>query len=354
MDFDGFPFAVAWELTLACNLRCRHCGSAAGHARAGELSASEALALCEQLPALLVQEVDFTGGEPLMREDWPAIAARLVSLGIRTQVITNGLCLTPQVAETMKDVGIGAVGVSLDGLEATHDDIRACPGLFRRAVGGIRHVLDVGIPVTVITTANARNLTELPALLDRVRETGVRRWQLQPIFPLGRSRAYRDLLLDDESYLALGRFVRQWRPVAEQIGVRLELADSYGYFTELDPRDSPWRSCPAGLVTVGITSTGGVKGCLSLPDEFVEGSIRDRDLWDIWFDAAAFAYTRGFTTSRLGPHCEGCDQGEICRGGCSAMSYGGSARFHDNPYCFYGIARHHPRADLEEPVSRRA
>lgn len=345
MGFDGFPFAVAWELTLACNLRCRHCGSAAGSARAGELSPSEALAVCDQLPALLVQEVDFTGGEPLMRDDWPAIAARLVRLGIRSQVITNGLRLTAEVAGVMKGVGIGAVGVSIDGLQATHDDIRACPGLFRQALDGIRYVLAEGIPVTVITTVNARNVTELPALLEQLREAGVRRWQLQPIFPLGRSRAFADLLLDDESYLELGRFVRQWRRVAERLGVRVELADSYGYFTDLDPRDAPWRSCPAGLVTVGITSTGKVKGCLSLPDEFVEGDLRERDLWDIWFDSEAFAYTRGFSTPALGPHCEGCDQAEICRGGCSAMSYGSSRRFHDNPYCFYGIARRHPPAD---------
>jgi hypothetical protein len=91
-DFEGFPFVIGWELTLACNLRCRHCGSSAGLPRTNELTLEEALALCNDLPALLVQEVDFTGGEPLMRSDWPVIAGRLSQLGIKTKVITCNDC----------------------------------------------------------------------------------------------------------------------------------------------------------------------------------------------------------------------------------------------------------------------
>ena len=91
MDLEVFPFVVGWEFTLACNLRCRHCGSSAGIARPNELTTNEALQLCDQFPALLVQEVDFTGGEPLLRKDWPVIVARLKQLGIQTNILTNGL-----------------------------------------------------------------------------------------------------------------------------------------------------------------------------------------------------------------------------------------------------------------------
>jgi hypothetical protein len=40
-----------------------------------------------------------------------------------------------------------------------------------------------------------------------------------------------------------------------------------------------WLS--SGLVSAGITSDGKLKGCLSLPDEFIEGDLRTRSLWDI-------------------------------------------------------------------------
>ncbi len=104
MAFEGFPFVVGWELTLACNLRCRHCASTAGLARENELSLDECLALCDQFPALLVQEVDFTGGEPLLHPGWERIAARLRELGITTRMITNGIGLTPDTVRRMKQV----------------------------------------------------------------------------------------------------------------------------------------------------------------------------------------------------------------------------------------------------------
>src|SRR5689334_17492757 len=57
MGFEGFPLIVGWELTLACNLRCRHCASSAGLPRDNELTIEESLAICDQFPPLLVQEV---------------------------------------------------------------------------------------------------------------------------------------------------------------------------------------------------------------------------------------------------------------------------------------------------------
>jgi radical SAM protein with 4Fe4S-binding SPASM domain len=92
-------------------------------------------------------------------------------------------------------------------------------------------------------------------------------------------------------------------------------------------------------LTCGITSDGKIKGCLSMPGELTEGDLRERDLWDIWFHPDAFAYNRHFVESELGPHCQGCARGEECMGGCSSMSYGSTGRFHDDPFCFYGIQR---------------
>ncbi|MGA9657100.1 MAG: radical SAM protein, partial [Polyangia bacterium] len=58
------PRACAWELTLGCNLRCRHCGSAAGPRRADELTLEECLRVADELGALGCQRATLTGGEP--------------------------------------------------------------------------------------------------------------------------------------------------------------------------------------------------------------------------------------------------------------------------------------------------
>jgi radical SAM protein with 4Fe4S-binding SPASM domain len=337
MPFEGFPLIIGWELTLACNIRCRHCGSSAGAPRERELSTGEALAFCDQFPELLVEEVNFTGGEPLLRPDWEPIAARLKELGIRTKILTNGLALGADAVSRMKDVGIAAVGVSLDGLARTHDDIRGRPGLFNAAWEGIGRLRAAGIPPNAVTTVNSRNVSELPGLYEWLRDAGVPRWQLQPVFNFGRLPAASDLSLTEEAYAQFGAFVEEWRPRGAAEGMVIAPADSYGYYTACDTREPEWAGCGAGLFACGITSDGRVKGCLSLPDNLAEGDLRRNDLWDIWFADDAFAYTRDYRADDLGPNCRGCDKAERCRGGCSAMSYGYTGRFHNDPFCFLGI-----------------
>ena len=335
MGFEGFPFIVGWELTLACNLRCRHCGSSAAQPRRDELTLEESLAICDQFPELLVQEVYFTGGEPLLRPDWQTIAIHLGKIGIGCKILTNGLTLDSDTVSRIKDAGISGVGISIDGLEATHDHIRGRVGLFRRLLEGIDLVQRADLPVTVITTVNALNLPELPGLFALLQSVGVKRWQIQPIFPLGRGDTASELHLTEDAYMQFGTFVQEWGSKTGDL--ELLPGDSFGYFTDFDTREPPWRGCPAGLLSVGITSNGMIKGCLSLPDECVEGDLRQHDLWDIWFHQDSFAYTRSFTPGDLGANCHSCDRAEECRGGCSAMSYGSTRQFHNDPYCFYRI-----------------
>jgi len=182
MSFDGFPFVVGWELTLVCNLRCRHCGSSADLPREDELTLEESLAICDQFPELFVQEVNFTGGEPLLRPDWQRIADHLRKLDLKTKILTNGVT---------------------DGLEATHDYIRGHKGLFRRVLTGIKLVLNADIPLTLITTVNALNIRELSSLFALLRSLGVSSWQIQPIFPLGRANDAAELELTQQSYMDL-------------------------------------------------------------------------------------------------------------------------------------------------------
>jgi len=339
MSFEGFPSIIGWELTLACNLRCRHCGSTAGLARANELTLEESLAICDQFPSLLVEEVDFTGGEPLLRTDWWRIAAHLRELDITTKILTNGLTLGYDIIARMKDVGIACVGISLDGLEATHDYIRGHKGLFKRVLAGIESILSAGIPLTVLTTVNGLNFKELPSLFELLCSMKVERWQIQPIFPTGRVNEDGELTLTQQAYMQLGAFVQHWGPEAEKVGLEILPGDSFGYYTEFDTRKPHWRGCGAGRVGCGITSDGKIKGCLSLPDEVIEGDLRGNDLWEIWFHPDSFAYTRQFSIEKLGPACHSCEKVEQCHGGCSTMSYGSTGSFHNDPYCFYSIKK---------------
>jgi radical SAM protein with 4Fe4S-binding SPASM domain len=146
-------------------------------------------------------------------------------------------------------------------------------------------------------------------------------------------------------YLALKEPVQAWAYREEVLGIYVTPADSLGYFSEVEaPGGVTWHGCPAGRISCGITSDGKVKGCLSLPDHLIEGDLREKDLWSIWFAPGAFVYTRDFTPKCLGANCRGCELGEMCRGGCSAMSFGSTGAFHNDPYCFHSLARRNPAA----------
>lgn len=338
MAFEGFPFVLGWELTLACNLRCEHCGSAAGIAKNSELSTEEALELCNQFPELLVKEVDFTGGEPLVRKDWAKIANRLNRLKIPVNMITNGLALDRSTISLAKNVGVAHIGISLDGLEETHDKIRGHEGLFQKVLMAINNLNSAEMPITVMTTVNEANAKELPELQEMLISLGVTKWRLQPLFQLGRVHDFPELTLKEQTYLDLGVFIKE-NTSNKNSPIEILPADSCGYFSELDDREPSWQGCNAGLVTCGITCDGKIKGCLSLPDSFVEGDLRKNDLWSIWFNSNAFKYTRGFTEKDLGQNCVSCEKTMQCKGGCSAMSLGSSNKLHDDPYCYLRLLK---------------
>jgi radical SAM protein with 4Fe4S-binding SPASM domain len=339
MAFEGFPLIVGWELTLACNLRCRHCASSAGAPRDNELTIAECLAICDQFPELLVQEVDFTGGEALLKSGWEKIAKRLRDLRIQTRMITNGANLSPDTVALMKDSGLNTVAVSLDGLEATHDYVRGIDGMFGRVVSGLERLAAAGLRPAVITAVNGLSVSELDRMFDLLRSIGVRVWQVQHILPNGRGLDSEELHLTEEQYFELGRFALETAQQTSGTDFDMRTADSCGYyFTDL-LYETEWQGCNAGIAGVGIMSDGRIKGCLSMPDDLVEGDLRQSNLWDIWFRPGAFSYTRDWNIGLLGPNCAGCEHGEQCHGGCTSMSYAITGITRNDPYCFHGIRR---------------
>jgi radical SAM protein with 4Fe4S-binding SPASM domain len=290
----------------------------------------------------IISDLMNTGGEPLLFKGWDRIASRLNELGISTKILTHGGDLEANTVSALKESGISGIGVSINGTEDIHDGIRNRKGLFQRAIYNISKLVEAGIPVTVVTAANARNVGALPSLMEQLSEIGIARWQIQPVFPTGRVKACSDLIMSEKKYLELGEFITCNYPKAgKKIGFDILIGDSYGYFTDLDPREKGWHGCPAGLFSCGITSDGKVKGCLSMPDELVEGDLKKDSLWDIWFKSNAFSYTRSYSEANLGPNCQGCYNSAQCRGGCSTMSYCATGKFHNDPYCFYGLKHMH-------------
>ena len=328
MTVKYVPACAVWELTLACNLGCLHCGSTAGGRREAELSPEEALALCDDLRRAGCRGVALMGGEPLLRPDFFHIARRVRELGMELSVITNGTVQSEEIFAGLKALRPRAVAVSLDAADpALHDRIRGMRGAFAKSSAFIERCLAEGLPVSVITTVHKLNIKELPALRGLLKGRGIA-WQVQTAGGEG------------------GRFIEACRREFKPEELPVIGAHDLGYHSGLLKNVSlyeKWEGCQAGISVAGIRSDGGVMGCLAMNDEsFVEGNVRASGFYEIWNRPGAFAYTRDFKKEDAGPNCAGCPSLETCRGGCSEMSLMKTGRLHNDPYCFRSIEEYMP------------
>jgi radical SAM protein with 4Fe4S-binding SPASM domain len=352
-----YPRFCVWELTLACNLRCLHCGSFAGDRRADELTRDEALRVADELAAMGCEKLTLGGGEPTMHPHWHELGKRLTDQGVRVNMISNGWHWTDQHVEHVKEAGLQNVGFSLDGLEPAHDQVRR-EGSFRRVLDALQRCARAGVETSVVTHINQLNARSLREVRQLLRDAGVGSWQLQPGNPSGVMGEHRELVIAPEDLLWLVPEIAAMRTDGSG-PPSIHPADNVGYYGvhEKALRDRGakvdfWIGCRAGCQVIGIESNGNVKGCLSLPsarhgkDAFLEGNLREHSLHEIWTRPGAFAYNREFKVEQLAGFCAVCRYRDICRGGCSWTAYSHTQSRFDNPYCFYRQAVLHKRLEL--------
>ncbi len=342
-----------WELTLACNLRCQHCGASAGLARGDELTPIEALRLADDLAGLPCEEVTLMGGELFLRPDWLAIAERLRTGGVGLVLFTNGWLLDRERVAQIRALEPRTVGLSLDGAgPAIHDGQRGKEGSYERVWLALDRLQNAGLPASIITTLTRQNLYELPALARLLLGRGVQ-WQVQTATCNGARMDFADQLTTLEFYwagawLSLVRRKYDW-PLLPVAGAH-DLGHHSTRLGSVLPPGCTWNGCTAGVDTLGIQSNGGVKGCLSLPDEFLEGTIRERPIAELWRDPDAFALNRGFEADRLDGFCGNCPHGLTCRGGCADLAQSAGGGPHNNPYCFFRLEQLLPQANERQPA----
>jgi radical SAM protein with 4Fe4S-binding SPASM domain len=354
------PRSCVWELTLACNLRCKHCGSRAGDRREGELEDHELFRIADELADLGCRRVTLSGGEPTLHPLWDEVGRRLGRRGLKVNLISNGWHWDEHHIRRAKDAGLVGAAFSLDGFRVEHDALRR-EGSFERVVAAIDRTAAAGFPVAVNTTITKLNQNMFHELRGFLIAHGVFAWQLQFATPTGNMGDHRDIVVGAEDFLWLvPRIAEICRSNTPKFFARG--SDDVGYYgrPEQDLRDYDealpfWVGCRAGCQVIGIESNGDVKGCLSLPSSvngekrFVEGNLRTATLEAIWKRPGAFSYNREHEEQDLRGFCSVCRYRDFCRGGCTWTKYTESA---GNPYCFYYQAVRAGRLDLleEEPT----
>ncbi|UCG11303.1 MAG: 12,18-didecarboxysiroheme deacetylase [Deltaproteobacteria bacterium] len=323
---------VVWNATRRCNLKCVHCyAHATDEASQQELSTDEGKLLLDDFAQFGVPVVLFSGGEPLVRKDLVELADYAVKLGMRAVISTNGTLITRSVAQTLKDVGLSYVGISLDGMKEVNDRFRGVRGAFDKAMAGIENCQQAGIKVGLRFTINRMNADEIPAIFDLLEDRDIPRVCFYHLVYAGRGS---DLVKEDLSHEETRRVVdliidrtqslhERGKP-KEVLTVDNHADGPYVYLRLLE-EGSPRAQEVLELLKMneGNNSGRGI-GCVSWdgevhPDQFWRhysfGNVRERPFSEIWTDSsdplmARLKDKKQYVTGR----CATCQWLNVCAG----------------------------------------
>lgn len=337
------PVHAVWELTLACDLKCQHCGSRAGKRRAEELTTDECLDLVRQLAKMGTREVTLIGGEAYLRRDWLRIIREIRDQGMDCTVQSGGLHLTEERIKAAVDSGLQALGVSIDGLRELHDKLRGVKGSFDAAFKAVRTVKKYGITASVNTQITSLVIPQLRELMNLFIDAGAKNWQVQLTVAMGRAADHPELLLQPYDLLELMPLLAELYGEGADRGLLLQPGNNIGYF---GPYESLWRgsgddrvhwtSCNAGENTLGIEADGTIKGCPSLPTSpYSGGNIRDLSLANIWWKTDELSINRSRTNDGLWGFCGSCYYANVCKAGCTWTTHVLFGRAGNNPFCHH-------------------
>lgn len=183
---------VIWNLIRRCNLTCKHCYSiSADKDFPGELSTDEIFTVMDDLKGFRVPVLILSGGEPLLRPDIFDIAKHAKAKGFYVGLSSNGTLIDDSNIDQIAECDFNYVGVSLDGIGATHDKFRRMDGAFEASLAGIRRCRDLGLKIGVRFTMTQDNAHDLPGLLKLVEDEGIDRFYFSHLNYAGRGNKNR-------------------------------------------------------------------------------------------------------------------------------------------------------------------
>jgi Y-X(10)_GDL-associated radical SAM protein len=339
------PVHVVWELTLACNLRCSHCGSRAGKRRPGELSTAECLEVVESLARLGTREITLIGGEAYLRKDWTEIVRAIRSHGIYCAIQTGGWAFTDRRLEQGMEAGLQGVGVSVDGMRELHDRVRGVAGAFDNALSVLRRARDAGLNRSANTQIGAETIPQLRDVMNAVIDAGAQQWQLQLTVAMGNAVDNDGLLLQPYRLAELFPLLAQLADEGAERDFAVLVGNNIGYFGPyehrlrgvLDP-SWHWTGCSAGQTVIGLEADGTVKGCPSLATVgYAGGNVRDLSVEEIWSTSPEIHFGRLRGAEDMWGFCRTCYYADVCRAGCTWTSDSLLGRPGNNPYCHHRV-----------------
>ncbi len=347
---SGAGPVVVWSVTRSCNLKCMHCYANSENKKyEGELDTQEALRLIDEMAEMKVPVILFSGGEPLARPDIFQLAEYAIGKGIRITFSTNGTLIDETAARRIKELGVGYVGISLDGIGEVHDYFRNRTGAFELAMRGVRNCISQGQKVGLRFTMNRHNIAQLPLIFELMEKEGIQRACFYHMVYTGRG-SLSDDISHEETRAALDfifekarDFIRRGLP-KELLTVDNHADAVYLYMKALELNEERAADIlrklrmnggnRTGIAICNIDHLGNVH-----PDQFTPdvtfGNVKQEPFRDIWFGSHPVLTGLRDRKPLLSGRCGSCRYLDICNGNFRSRSLAVHGDlWADDPACF--------------------
>ncbi|MBN1900219.1 radical SAM protein [Candidatus Sumerlaeota bacterium] len=310
---NALPVLSEIAVTYRCNLDCGFCYA---HGCSAEYREKDTDALNRIIDVIYrearVPSVSFTGGEPTLRKDLESLVERASSIGMWTNLITNGTLLTQERAHNLKKAGLRSAQVSLEGSRAdVHDKITGRPGSFQKTLEGIDHLKNAGIRTHTNTTLNAWNVEDaMNDFVPFLHSLGMPRFSMNLMIPCG--KAIRNLSDYRLRYSDIAPVIAAVKNASRRFGVKFlwYSPTPYCLFNPI-AEGLGNKSCAACDGLLSVAPDGGILPCSSYNEPI--GNILEAPFRESWNNKKALY----FRERRYMPdECRGCEYEEICSGAC--------------------------------------
>ena len=328
-------FTLQWHITARCDQKCKHCYMRESPTYLSELNNELSLEDCK----LIIDDfsntikkwgvpgiINFTGGDPLLRNDFFDILKYAGKKDIDFGILGNPNHITPESAKKLKRLGVVMYQFSIDGLEKTNDYLRGRNGLFKQTIKAIKLLNTVGIATAVMFTVSKKNFDELIPVIRLMDKLKVTVFDFSRLVPSGCGRNMVCDLLEKNEYRqllekVLGEYARLNKKGSKVHFGRKEslwslLYSDLGLLKRFEINAGQIQGgCGVGCSILAILADGTVYPCRRLPIKI--GKVPKESLRNIFINSKGLNKLRNINKLEK---CGKCELNGLCRG-CIAVPY---------------------------------
>lgn len=322
------PRKLTFEITKKCFNECIYCSAYVSEENAKKvLSINDAKRTIDQFIQLGGQELNISGGEPLLHPNWFDITTYAKNKGLKVRLFTCGILSDKPISlnelsntiDMIAKVGFEAVEMTLHApYSEMHDQITSVEGSFKDTYRFIKLLSSKVDNLEINFVPTQINADELEELVDFVAKLGIKKLNVLRFIPQGKGLTNKELLSLKKDQSA--RLVKVIMELSKRNDIDVNLGHPSDFIFLLDNSHKP-KSCSAGKEQCMIKINGDVVPCPAFGDldDWVAGNIFKERFETIWNESTVFIRLRKFDFKRIQGDCKVCVHLKFCQGRCPAQ-----------------------------------